>query len=199
MTEKNYVENLPVSDIARGSADNDAEFLYSLWQETNGHMPDESSPIVEYLPKLVILETIHSTEDSPNIVSVGSESLFAKLLPQAADPYLTEPRLELSTNYRRLVRQSYIEASKGAPRYDVIGSHYLLPGGIEWLKHERILLPFTAATGLRWIFCYSILREVRKIKPLEGQQDLRDCSPSPLDPRRLWLDFSATASPLACC
>lgn len=177
----NYVTNLPVDDLERGSADSIGKFLYRLWCETDGQMPDETSPIVEFLPQLVILKTVHTPTDSPDIIHVGTESLFAKLLPHAADPKLPQPRLEIEPHYRNLVRQSYMEASKGEPRYDVIGSVYLLPRGLEWLKTERILLPFTAPGGLRWIYCYSILREARKLKSQPDPKGPRESSPLLLD------------------
>ncbi|QFT00519.1 hypothetical protein FIV06_24030 [Labrenzia sp. THAF191b] len=176
--KENYVQNLPLEHVEQGCSDSLGVFFYRIWKETGGRMPGENSPIVEYLPKLVILKTIHSLEDSPDILFVGEESLFAKLLPQAADPRNAQPRLEIEPEYRRQVRESYIQASKGAARFDVIGSNYLLPGGIEWLNIERILLPFTAPeSGLRWIYCYSMLREVRKTKDQPNQKDLSDYSP----------------------
>jgi len=186
--KNNYVLNLPVEDLESGSADNIATFLYRLWRDTKGVMPGEDSPIVDYLPQLVILQTIRSPTDSPDIVSVGSDSLFAKIVPQAADPRLTQPRLEIEPHYRNLVRQSYVEASKGEARYDVIGFTYLLNSGLEWMKTERVLFPFTAPSGLRWIFCYSILREARKLKRRPGQEDLLENSPLPLDRHRLLKD-----------
>jgi hypothetical protein len=144
-------------------------------------MPDETSPIVDHLSKLVILKTVHSQEDSPDILYVGSDSLFANLLPQAADVHNAQPRLEIEPEYRSLVRESYVEASNGMPRYDIIGSDYLLPGGLEWLQIERILLPFTASkSGLRWIYCYSILREAHKTKQRPGRSDGPENLPLPI-------------------
>lgn len=176
--KQNYVKNLPIEEVDAGGSDDFGNFFYRLWKDSRGQMPDEHSPIVPYLPKLVLLKTIHSTEDSPDIIYVGSESLFANLLPQAADIQNSQPRLEIEPEYRRLVRESYFEASKGIPRFDLIGSNYLLPGGIEWLQMERLLLPFTADSGLRWIYCYSILREVRKTKPQPNQKDPHENWPS---------------------
>ncbi|MEO1110502.1 MAG: hypothetical protein AAFX90_21560 [Pseudomonadota bacterium] len=184
----NYVQNLSIDDLDRGGADSIAKFLFNLWKETGGEMPDETSPIVEYLPQLVILETISNATDSPDVIHVGTDTLFAKLLPQAADPKMPQPRLEIEPHYRNLVRQSYVDASKGEARYDVIGFTYLLPNGLEWLKTERVLLPFTASSGLRWIYCYSILREARKIKPQPDPKDRRESSPLPLDRHQLLME-----------
>lgn len=187
--KRNFVKNLPVEEIEAGFANDFGVFFYRLWKDTRGSMPGETSPIVPYLPKLVLLKTVHTTEDCPDIIYVGSESLFANLLPQAADTQNSQPRLEIEPSYRRLVRESYIEASNGIPRFDVIGSNYLLPGGIEWLRMERILLPFTAESGLRWIFCYSILREVQKTKPQPNQKDPPENWPSLSNSDRLLRDL----------
>lgn len=189
---ENYVKNLPVDDLMRGSADGIAAFLYRLWHDTDGKMPDETSPIVEYLPQLVILKTVHEPTDSPDIIHVGTESLFAKLLPHAADPKVPQPKLEIEPQYRNLVRLSYVEASKGEPRYDVIGSVYLLPGGLQWLKTERILLPFTAPGGLRWIYCYSILREAQKLKGPPDPRGPRENSPSLSDRHQLLMEHATS-------
>lgn len=190
MTE-NYIKNLPLREIELGYADGFARYFYRYWIDSDGAMPDEDSPLAEHLDKFVILKTIHSPLDTPDIISVGTDSLLASLLPQAADAHLSEPRLEITSDYRSLVRQSYVEASLGNARYDVIGSNYLFPSGIEWLKIERLLLPFTASSGLRWIFCYSILREAQKTKDQPDQQNQTDDSTSPLDPDRLLMARAA--------
>lgn len=182
---KSFVQSIPVTEISKDSADPFASFFYDLWKETNGQMPDENSPIVEHLKKLVILNTSHSLEDSPNILYVGSESLFASLMPHAADVRNAQPRLEINLEYRVLVTESYRQASAGSARYDIIGSNYMLPTGPTWLSMERILLPFTADTGLRWIFCYSLLREAQKLKHLPNQLNLNANWPLLLSPDQL--------------
>lgn len=69
--KENYVQNLPLEHVEQGCSDSLGVFFYRIWKETGGRMPGENSPIVEYLPKLVILKTIHSLEDSPDILFVG--------------------------------------------------------------------------------------------------------------------------------
>jgi hypothetical protein len=183
----NFVENRPVQELERGLADDFGQLFYKHWKDNNGAMPDEESVIAKHIEKFVILNTIENTEDSPEILSVGSDTLLAELIPQTADPRLSSARTEIEPGYRRFVRQSYVRASAGEARYDVIGSNYLLPGGIEWLKIERILLPYTSPTGLRWIFCYSILREKKLSKNQPGQLIEKECSPLPIDPDQLWM------------
>jgi len=174
--KKSFVQSQPITELDKGSADAFATFFFRLWKDTEGRMPDENSPIIEHLTKLVILQTSHSLEDSPNILYVGSDSLFANLMPHAADVRNAQPRLEIDLEYRALVTESYRQASQGTPRYDIIGSNYILPSGPTWLSMERILLPFTADTGLRWIFCYSLLRETQKLEHL----------PNPIDRNENW-------------
>jgi hypothetical protein len=156
-----FVAQLDIDDVGRGHADDLATLFYKLWRETDAKIGGEDTPLVKLMPHLVMLDVCHDHNDSPDILFVGNQSFLAKLIPTATETSDDNPKKAIDPEFRLLVRNSYEAASAGEPCYDVIRSNYELPEGTTRLTYERLLLPFVTRTGKRWIFCYSIPKEVK--------------------------------------
>jgi len=181
-----FVAPLGIHLVEKGFADDFATSFYRLWRESSARLGGEDTPIVKMMPHLVMLDTVKDRNDSPDIKFVGQSSFCARVIPDTIGEDCPNPKEMIDPEFRFLVKDSYDAASVGEPCYDVIRSKYLLPEGPRRITYERLLLPFVTRTGKRWIFCYSIEKEVRSEAAERGHEYRNPVQTSHKDPGQLF-------------
>lgn len=164
-----FISPLDVGLIERGHADELGSELFKIWLSQHGVMPRGNSPIVELMNHIVMLDTVKTQQDSPDILFVGDCSFLASLIPSTISEINEKnPREMIDQRYRSSVREGYSKASAGEPSYELIRTNYQLPEGLTRITHERIILPFTSIKGVRWLFCHSIPKEMKVLDTERG-------------------------------
>ncbi|CTQ53568.1 hypothetical protein LP7551_02092 [Roseibium album] len=164
-----FVERNSIDTIEAGGADETAQFLLKVWQDSDGVMPP-SSALMAVSPHLVIFDDICAPGDSPEILFFGSETLFSSQFPEAEVIVEGNAKNLLQEEYRNLVCDGYQDALYGEPVFETVGTGSLLGPGKPEIMYERVILKFKKRIG-SYLVSYTIKRSMKWLSETEGRQD----------------------------
>lgn len=146
----NFVERFNWQDIERSAGDDVAAFMLKTWLRSKGMVDEELLPIT---PQLIIMGQPRDLEKPPAILLCGNDALASKFF--GAD-WSGNPRLALemmNDNYKSLVAEAYHDVeNSNEPVFDLVSTEL----DNFALRYQRLILPFTTHTGLRFQYCYSM-------------------------------------------
>lgn len=183
MSEPNgnsFVARDSIATIDRGGADDTARFLLNLWRSENGHMPD-NKVLHKLSPFLIVFDDQVYPGDTPEILFHGANTLFAEHFPEAAEDHCESVKALISARFREEVCAGYLDASRGEPVFETIGTGKLLGPQKPEVVYDRLVLRFKKKVG-SYLVSYSIKRSVVWLSEKADLEDRLGYSPQKSDP-----------------
>lgn len=147
-----FVEPLPLSNIERGLAGEEARYLYDFWRQNNGIMEDDPG-VTRLAPKLMLFRPMFVARDVPPSTLIGRDTTFRKYFPTRSEA------AEFPEAYRRKIAHGYHAALDNEPWFDVQKTGSLMGEGTPDLILERLILKFRTRGGFERLFCLMTLVE----------------------------------------
>ncbi|WP_139052052.1 hypothetical protein [Roseibium sp. TrichSKD4] len=151
---KNFVQELNITDVLSGGADEEARRLLEVWYANNGILCDE---LISLAPLLLIFDGSMTTASKPEMLLCGEQSLAAQLL---GNEWAEQPESAVSTlnkQYINLIEQGYKRTLQtNRPTFELVSTSLQHSQTTDLkLRYQRLILPFQTSLGAPFLLSYS--------------------------------------------
>lgn len=152
----NFSEQMPVEDIDRGSGDDFAKHILSVWRCSEGNLTDD---YIKAFPKLVLFDGAPRPCDSPDLLVCGNDALSIKILGAGWAESAEQARKFLDSDYRLMVGKDYFDSTNSQiPIFSIVGAEmHDTDGNSLNVLYQRLVLPVRTMGGGRFLLGYSFL------------------------------------------
>jgi len=180
---KDFIEKHTIETVQNGLIDTTAKDLLAFWLRERRN-PRALSLLAPLADNLLLTAGTAEQGNSPQIIMVGSQTMFSAIVPHAAMPE-EEPSTYLDGDFRNSVHVGYHLAISGEPAIETISTTCRPYGQPIQITYDRLILPWRMRSGHLNLTTY--------VKPLEilPQNDLTNlgtdynCSEPTLNRRQL--------------
>lgn len=160
--------NLPISSLELGGMDLIGRRLFQDWRDNRGRLgiPSEVS---QKSPHLLLTEGEAVQGDSPNIIFVGANTMFAKLCPEAADSENHRAKSLIDEEFRNAVQEGYHAAIQEGISYQHISECCHPRGTPVDIVYERVICRWKLNSGLIQLTTYVRELEIHARTSLPNQ------------------------------
>lgn len=173
------VQRLPIAFLEAGGMDSFGSTVFRTWREHRGRLgfPPE---LLQLSTRLILTAGEAPKGDSPNILCVGADTLFARLCPEAVDTENFRPRDLIDTDFRSAVHAGYHEAIDEGVSYQRLTERCYPRNAPADIDYERVIVRWTLRSGLVQLTTYVKPLDIRwQISPPNPLRERGCSSPSP--------------------
>ena len=145
--------DLPISTLELGGMDHIGRDLFKICRDNKGRLglPAE---IAQKSSHILLTAGEADLGDSPNILFVGNQTMFAKLCPEATDTENHRPKSLIDKEFRQAVQAGYHMAIDEGMSYQHISERCHPRGAPVDIVYERFICRWRLKSGLVQLTTY---------------------------------------------